>query len=608
MTFLRPSFPPGPGRAEALLAPHALQTYALVVFGACGLFIGHPNPFLYFPLLALAFPFSLHLLATLAPSGKKALLYCWTLGLFSNTAGLYWLIHPMHDVGGLDYALAWPAVMLLSAFLACYPALAGLSMRRVRQLFSVSEQDSGFPVPSFFAGMRPALSLPFRLVPAALLSGCIYAGYEVLCGFLFTGFPWLALGSAFAFWPDWIQAASLVGGYGLGACFAAAACLAASAALAASWQERVGAVLLALALIAALPVYGHFRLAKPLPENAGAPLSIMMVQGNIDQNQKWDPAFQEATLAHYLDMSQRALDDARATHPESAPALVLWPETAMPFYFQAHAEYAGRLRRFAADNNVNLGFGALGVDRDPDDPRGSNQLFNRLYLLSSQGRVTGAYDKQHLVPFGEYIPFASSLTFLRNIVQGLDFSPGFNTKPLLLVRPEAKPDPLADAPLPPDGKKGPEIFTPYEFQPERPVSLGVLICYEVIFPSLAQERVKNGATMLVTVSNDGWFGQSSAPLQHLGLTTMRAVEQARPIARATNTGYTVAIDSRGRITERNKHLFTDETLFATLRPSDETTVYHRIHPLPEAFLLFCALCSFPCFFYWFRQWFTRNHS
>ncbi len=546
-------------------------------------------------MLALAFPFALYLLAALAPTAKRAFFRCWLLGLTGNAAGLYWLINPMHDVGGLGYELTWIGVLLASAYLACYPALAGLGMRRLRWLFSLagpgnSHRENDSPSASV-PDASPAFSLLTRVVPAALLAGCTYAGFEVLCGALFTGFPWLSLASAFSLWPSWVQAASLVGGYGLSACFASVACLGASALLAPSRSERLAAAALALALTAALPGYGSFRLAQPLPEPASPPLSLIMVQGNIDQNQKWEPQFQEATITHYLNMSLRALGDLRAAHPEITPDLVLWPETAMPFYFQAHPEYVGRLRRFAAEHNVNLAFGALGVDRDTRDAKAVNQLYNRLYLISANGGVSGIYDKEHLVPFGEYIPFASSLEFLRNISQGLDFSSGTNTRPLPLARPQARPDPLADAPSPLPAGSEPQVSTPQASLSEQQIPLGVLICYEAIFPSLAQKRVENGVTALVNVSNDGWFGKTSAPLQHLGLTAMRAVEQARPIARATNTGYTALIDSRGRIEKRGERLFVDDTLFASMRPSSELTVYHRIHPMPEVLLVALALFS-----------------
>lgn len=595
MPFVSPSSSAEHGDAQARpTTPGHWPTFLLVVVGALGLFIGQPNQLFHLPILALCFPFSLYLLSALAPTDTSAFLRCWLLGLAGNTAGLYWLVNPLHDVGGLGYELAVPGAMLMSGYLACYAAFAGFGMRRLRRLFSL-------PIPGFApdSARSATASLLQRLAPSSLLAGLAYAGFEVLCGTLFTGFPWLSLSSAFALRPAWVQAASITGGYGLSACFAFCACLGAAALLARTRSESACAALLALVLTAALPAYGGIRLSRPLPESATPPVSVLMVQGNIDQNQKWLPEFQEATLEHYLSLSKKGMGLQGESLPDKRPDLLLWPETAMPFYFQAQPELTGRLRRFAAFHNVNLAFGSLGVETGRLDGQPVNLLHNRLFLLSASGMISGIYDKQHLVPFGEYIPFASSLAFLRNITQGLDFTPGSTVRPLSLALPEVRPDPLADAPHPSQTGNETGVSTPFDPVRERRIPLGVLICYEAIFPYMAQDRVAEGAELLVNVSNDGWCGRTSAPLQHLGLTAMRAVEQARPIARATNTGYTTAIDSRGRLTVLGERLFTENTYFAILQPSNEITVYHRIHPIPE--ILLVALALFSLFGYTLRR-------
>jgi apolipoprotein N-acyltransferase len=424
------------------------HTCTLFVFGALGLFFGQPNSVFHLPALALAFPFSLYLLSALAPSDKSAFFHCWLLALAGHAACLYWLLNPMHDVGGLDYGLAWIGVLLVAAYLACYSALAGLGMRRICRLFTGDRLNSlqGFSSHAHFAGFRPVACPPGILVTTALLAGFCYAGFEILCGVLFTGFPWLSLASAFARWPAWVQMASLIGSYGLSACFAAASCLMAALFLAPSRTERIVLAIAALVVTAIPPLYGDFLLARPLPAPGLPPLSLVMVQGNIDQNQKWNPQFQEDTINHYLGMSVRAIYNLQAAHPALKPDLVLWPETAMPFYFQAHPQYNARLRRFASEHNINLAFGTLGGESGTQHNTASPQfLYNRLYLLSSGGRISGIYDKQHLVPFGEYIPsFASSLTFLHNIAQGLDFSPGAAAEPLLLERPQMRALPALD--------------------------------------------------------------------------------------------------------------------------------------------------------------------
>ena len=571
---MTPRLPIRPGQRgsglDASSTPRAHGTvWALVICGAAGVFFGHPNPLCSFPFAVLAYPFCLHVLAAQAPTDATAFLRGWLLGLVGNSVGLYWLLIPMHDVGGLPYAPSAVSVVLLSAYLACYPAFAGLSMRYLRRFFRL---------PAGGSDRSAAKGGPFFAVAAALLSGAVFAGSEVLCGTVLTGFPWLSLANAFSVWPEWIQAASLVGGYGLGGCLAAAACLGAVAMLGISRSGSAIPLFSALCILAAMPVYGYIRLGQPTPQ--ARPLSFLMVQGNIEQNTKWEPAFQKGTLRHYMDLSEKRMRELHGAVPPQKPDIVLWPETAMPFYFQAHPDYSALLHRFAIQHNTNLAFGTLGAERAPDDPYGEFLIFNRLYMLSPKGDIAGHYDKQRLVPFGEYIPFGRSLEALRNLLQGLDFTPGAAVSPIQVARPEASA---------PESSGEESAVVPSAPPPESAPSLGVLICYEAIFPELAQDRVENGATLLLNISNDGWFGRTSAPLQHLGHAVMRAVEQGRAIARSTNTGYTASIDARGRILERGQELFVEDTLFVSLQPSDEITVYHRLHPFPEVFLALATL-------------------
>lgn len=529
-----------------------LLTLFLLLAGSVGLFLGLPNPVLHLPLAVLAYPGCLYLLAQLASSRKQAAIHGWLLGFCGNGAGLYWILYPMHDVAGIPLLVAVPCAMLLYAALACYSALFAFGVNRLSSLPVFAHTGS--------AGCGRALAPP-------LLAGLLFAGFEVWCGFLFTGFPWLALNGAFGLTPVWMQAASLIGGCGLSALYAAAACCIASMMLAPTARQRLAAGLTALALLAALPGYGLLRLAAQPPVPAGPPFSLLIVQGNIDQNQKWVPAFQHHTLKHYIALSEQGLAEQMRQDPPQAPLLVLWPETAMPFAFQSHPDYAEQLYSFAARHRINLLFGALGVEHGTP-PR----LFNRLFLLSPKGTFLGYYDKRHLVPFGEYTPFAADLPFLRDLLQGMDFFPGKTAGPLFPERPG---------------------------QNARPPLLGPLICYEAIFSSLAHERVAHGATVLVNVSNDGWFRQSSAPLQHLSHVAMRAVEQSRPVLRATNTGVSAVIDARGRITASTAELFVDGALAGKAEPCAETTLFHRLHPVPE--LLLAALALFSLFGYSFRN-------
>ncbi|MDR0339304.1 MAG: apolipoprotein N-acyltransferase, partial [Desulfovibrio sp.] len=408
-----------------------------------------------------------------------------------------------------------------------------------------------------------------------------FGGCEVLRGTLFTGFPWLLASCAFAFWPAWIQAASLVGAYALSALYAAPACLfgAALAPPGGSGKKRLAAALLGIFLLFLPPAYGRYRLAGfedgPAPDapDTAPPIKIILIQGNVDQNQKWEPLFQKSTLDLYLDLSRKALEDEGRLSPEPV-SLVVWPETAMPFAYPMYREYALELSRFAVAENINLAFGALGVEHEFGR---RERLYNRLFLLSPQGRRAGDYDKRHLVPFGEYTPFAANIPYLSDILQGMDFSAGTTARLLPLSPPAAK------APVAGETRES-SAHTPA-------LSLGPLICYEAIFPGLAQAQVEAGADILLNVSNDGWFRKSSAPYQHLSHAVLRAVEQARPLARATNTGISAVIDASGRITERLEGLFVTGTLTARVRASSGLTPYHRLYPLPEILLVITVFCA-----------------
>ncbi|MDR1686751.1 MAG: apolipoprotein N-acyltransferase [Desulfovibrio sp.] len=526
----------------------------LSVVGAAGFFFGLPNAVLHSPFTALLHPFCLYLTASHAASDGEAAAYGWLLSFLSNAAGLYWLAWPMLDVAGMSPVLVLPLLLALYAFLACYGALTAFAARTFIRVFAAADR-----------ARRPGRLL--RAAAPPLLSGLAYGGFEVLNSVLFSGFPWLTLSSAFAFFPVMLQGAAYAGGYALSAAYAVAACLCASAlkALPAESTSLVGAALheraaligTALMIPAALFVCGAQRLDPDARngEDGGAQtrLRFIAVQGNIDQSRKWDRAFQQATVEHYIRLSEQALaeDAGRRAGEDALPVrLVVWPETAVPFHFSRRRELDDPVRRFAARHAVYLGFGSIAADTDE---QGGARLHNSLFLLSPKGRIAGRYDKVHLVPFGEYIPLVDDIPFLRGLLQGMSFSPG--TTPRLLIL---------------DGKS--------------PLSLGPLICYEAVFPYPAQEQVRQGADILLNVSNDAWFRKSSAPLQHLAHSAVRAVEQARPLIRATNTGISAVFDDRGRLTARVDGLFTEDTLTAEVAAGAERTLYHRLHPLPELFL------------------------
>ncbi|MFO7837973.1 MAG: apolipoprotein N-acyltransferase, partial [Desulfosalsimonadaceae bacterium] len=254
--------------------------------------------------------------------------------------------------------------------------------------------------------------------------------------------------------------------------------------------------------------YGSLRLYAVDRRLAGAErLDVAVVQGNIDQMQKWDDAFRRLSLDRHFRLSQAA------KNPE--PELIVWPETAVPFYFQYRREATERLLVRARQTGAALLIGAPSVEREGK----KTAYYNSAYLISSEGEVLESYDKVHLVPFGEYVPFRKWLFFIDTLVAQVG---NFES-----------------------GEKGDTISRP-------PADIGMLICYEAIFPGLSAEMTKNGAAFLVNITNDAWFGNTGAPRQHFSMAVLRAVENRRSLVRAANTGISGFIDAAGRIKETSR--------------------------------------------------------
>ena len=226
-----------------------------------------------------------------------------------------------------------------------------------------------------------------------------------------------------------------------------------------------------------------------------------VVQGNFDQELKWDEAIFEQTVTTYLEYTDKAVAEGAV--------LVVWPETAMTSFYQAEPELRGRLLAYSSERDVHLVFGSPGYEIEGQEIL----LYNRVYHLSPAGEEQH-YDKVQLVPFGEYIPFFGGLTFVERLVPGDgEFSRGTWTLPF-----------------------------------STPVPSGALVCYEISFPSMARKEVLGGARILLNVTNDSWFGRTWGPYQHLAISTIRAAENGVPVVRAANTGISAVVDDTGRIT------------------------------------------------------------
>jgi apolipoprotein N-acyltransferase len=407
-----------------------------------------------------------------APRGRTAFAAGWWFGFAYFCAGMYWVAEAFMVEAERYGALAPFAVVSLSAYLALFPGLAALCAHRL-------------------AG--PGWG---RLL---VLAGAWTAG-EWLRGVLFTGLPWNPLGSVWAFSDAMIQPAAWIGVFGLSLVTVFAAAAPATLAGGGPAALRAAPALVAVALLAAGWGGGALRLAGAADETVPG-VRLRIVQGNIPQRLKWQPALREAHLATYLALS--GLRGGGATH-------VIWPETAVPFALDSDARH-----RAAAASAVPEG-GLLLAGSVRTGPPGTAGAWNSVLAIDAQARVVAAYDKAHLVPFGEYVPLRGILPFGKLTEGRGDFNAGPGPRTIALDG------------LPP---------------------FGALICYEAIFPG-AVTAPGSRPHWLLNVTNDAWFGDSAGPRQHLAAARMRAVEEGLPLVRAANTGISAVIDGYGRVRHR----------------------------------------------------------
>ena len=524
----------------------SLSLVVCSLLGALGLWLGLPNPLVQVPLAALLYPAMLYRVGQHATSGGEAFRHCWLMGLVGASASLYWISVPVHTVGGLPWVFAALCSMLLGAYAGVYGAVFGLLAYRLRHA-----------------------SQPVRLVLLALG----WALLEWIGGFFGSGFPWLVLAAAFVPWPLWVQGVAYVGVFVWGGLLAGLACLLADASLC---LPRKGYAQFGLAVFLLALVVGagwlHTQRLEPRIAAAleAAPVRVALVQGNIDQLQKWDARFRRTTLETYMGLSEHVGLDRID--------LLVWPETAMPFDVERPAELA-IFQGFANREGLSLLTGAPGYVQGLQGP----DIYNRAYLFTPQSTGVGAeppavYEKEHLVPFGEYLPPWLNIPLLRPLLQGVgEFSVGRYTKPIIAsVAGRARGETVVQT-----------------TEAAQHIALGVLVCYESIFPGLARQRVAEGAELLVNISNDAWFGSTSGPAQHLNLAVLRAVEMQRFMVRGANTGISAIIDPLGRVVAQTR-LNTAVSLTGLVAPLQETSVFFYLH----AWLMPFAACLFAVL-YWY---------
>jgi apolipoprotein N-acyltransferase len=451
-------------------------------------------------------PFLLSLYGEKPKQAFKAGLF---LGIPYFFGTLYWIYHSINHYGGVPLIASIVIVILLCLYLSLYTGIFAL-------LFSMTIRTS-------------------RL-PALLVAPVFWVVLEFLRSYLFTGFPWSSIGYTQYKFLTAIQISDITGIYGVSFLVVAV-----NGAVADIFLIRrrikdiplfplsytvIGFSILLTSIISAF-LYGHLRLGEERP---GKQLKASIIQGNIEQDKKWEPAYQGAVIETYKDLSLKAAS--------SSPSIIIWPETAVPFFFKTDREYSEELIDFQNQLNAHLLFGSVLVKGKKE---GKYLLSNSAVLLDKSGMVSYVYDKIHLVPFGEYVPLQKVLFFVDKLVVGIgDYTRGN-----------------------------------HYFRAETPSGgFATLICYEIIFPGLVRKFYSSGGDFIVNITNDAWFGKTSGPYQHFSMAVFRAVENRKPVIRAANTGISGFIDSNGRIISKT-NLFKQEVLTEDIKTDATRSFYTR---------------------------------
>jgi apolipoprotein N-acyltransferase len=425
------------------------------------------------------------LVAVRGQSPRTAAGLGWLAGFSFFVPTLYWISPTISNFTRIDEAVAAGVCVLLAGVSAWTFAVFAWGLERI--------------------GARGGSRL--------LWAGLAWPALDWMRSFVIAPFPWAFIGYTQHDWLTMIQIADLGGVY-----LVSSVLVWVNAALA----EMVAARRLlpaAAAVVVGLPLltagYGSWRLSTIEAAPFIGEVHAGFVQGNVPQSQKWDDKLQDEILAGYLDLSRDAV--------AAGAKLVVWPEASVPFFLELDAR-TDLLADFAREQGVYLLVGAPGYeDRDGTGAR----PYNQAWLVTPQDLFLGPYDKIQLVPFGEYIPLGGLFGMVDVVVEAVG-QLGAGTEHVLFAVP-MEPLPGVQA-------------------PERAMArFGTLICYEGIFPELTRQFVVEGADFLINISNDAWYGDTSAPWQHLSMVAMRAVENRLPVLRSTNTGVSAFIGPDGSV-------------------------------------------------------------
>ncbi|KPA16032.1 apolipoprotein N-acyltransferase [Candidatus Magnetomorum sp. HK-1] len=439
---------------------------------------------------------------------------------------VYWLITAMHEYGHLPVFTCVPLLILLCMYLSVYIGLFCVLVKRL-----CSKPSQLIWAPFYWVTLEYARSLTQF------------------------AFPWELLGYSQYMKLPLIQIADITGVYGVSwiiVYFNVSVVLFLLFSTRQDWNSfhvslknvyiLLGGTILFFVLILSYGITRIHQIDKNI-QNTKEQINVTVIQGNIDQAVKWDEKFRITTLQKYINLSQTSDEDSD---------LVVWPETAVPIYIQQKTSLSENLRNYIKSQSASFLIGGLRYDQQANSQW---SFYNSAFLINPMLSEDQTYDKAHLVPYGEYIPFQTIFPFLNKFVEGVgNFSEGKQLKPL-------------------NSEKW---------------SYGPQICYEILFPSLSRTLVQEGADVLINITNDAWYGISSAPYQHFSMTVFRAVENKRSLARAANTGVSGYINPFGKILD-SSDIFTEAKMTCKLPVLNEMTFYTRYG---DVFAIFCVIVFF----------------
>ena len=447
----------------------------------------------------------------LPASPNQAFLLAYVCGILWYAGSCYWVYSTMHQYGGISAPLAVGMLILFSLYLGLYHGVFGL-------IISLLARDDRFS--------RRAL----------LLAPAVWVAVE-FARTRISGFPWDLLGITQVDNIPLVRAATVAGVYGV-----SFEIVLVNAAITAGFlMRRQKRKALLMAAFGAAVVLQAARWL-PAPDVAADHWAFLLQQNlPVAEGGDWTRDYFLSTLRQFSVLSLRPPASAEADTGAVARAdLIVWPESPAPFY-SSDPLFRNAISSLARQSQTWLVVGSLGTQSANAASDQASEVYNSASLISPSGEWVGRYDKAHLVPFGEYVPFKRIFAFAGGLTKAVgEFTPGTSHTPL-------------DA----GGTK-----------------LGIFICYESIFPDEVRQEAAQGAQVLVNISNDGWYGDSGAFAQHLAQARMRAIENARWLLRDTNTGVTASIDPYGRIDARIPRKVRT-VLRAPYALSNTTTFYSR---------------------------------